>query len=124
MPQHEIAFRATEEGEIIFIYHPNDDLPKEVIALLGTILEDRRAGYVWPLSPTLRTAFRLLRKVFGGKGWVADWTRTWNCRWGVWDAETMSQLPYSYPTHLDAVTAEIQWSLIHGYPKQIIGGAS
>ena len=124
MPQHDLAFRATGEGEIVFIFHPNDDLSKEVIGILGTILGDKRAGYVWPLSPPLRTAFRLLRKVFGGRGRSAAWTRTWSCQWGVWDAETMDRLPGSYPTHLDAVRAEVQWSLTHGFPKHIIGGAS
>ena len=124
MPQHDLAFKVEDHGSIRFIYHPNNDLHKEIVAFLGTILEDRRAGYVWPLSPPLRATFRLLRKVFGGRGRIAAWTRTWSCRWGVWDAETMDQLPGSYSTHSAAVEAEVKWSLAHGFPKHIIGGAS
>ena len=124
MPQPNLAFTVDDDGKVTFVYHPNDTQTKRIMALLGSICQDQRAGYVWPLNFALRTAFRLLRKMFGNRGKVADWTRTWHCRWGVWDAETMSQLPYSYPTHLDAVTAEIEWSLQHGFPKHIIGGAS
>jgi len=121
---HDVAFTVGEDGEIAFVYHPNDTHSKRIMALLGSICRDQRAGYVWPLSPSLRTAFRLLRKVFGGRGRIAAWTRTWVCAWGVWDAETMDRLPGIYSTHNTALEAEVVWSLAHGFPKHIIGGVS
>lgn len=39
--------------------------------------EVRRASNVLPLDPMKRIAFVALRKIFGEKGRVSDWTRTW-----------------------------------------------
>lgn len=37
----------------------------------------RRASHVLPFDPVKMTAFWLLRKTFGDKGRVSDWTRRW-----------------------------------------------
>ncbi len=118
---HDLAFTVDETGEVTFVYHPNDERAVALIKLIG-VTDDRRAGYVWPQGTGARTLFRALRRVFGNRGLVSDWTRSWRwCSWVVVDAETMEQLPGSYPTHDDAVDAEVRWSLAHGYPKQVIG---
>ena len=108
---HDLAFTGSVDGSVQFVYHPNDQIAREVINSLGTVLSDKRAGYVWPLSGTLRVAFRLLRKAFGSQGPVADWTRSWRCRWIVVNADTMTPLPGVYDTHTAGVEAEVRWSL-------------
>lgn len=41
----------------------------------------RRFSEIVPVNPALRVLFRVLRWVFGEEGRVAEWTRTWRCRW-------------------------------------------
>lgn len=43
----------------------------------------RRLSHIEPACWPLRMAFRLLRRLFGDRGRVADWTRRWPCRWRV-----------------------------------------
>ena len=113
---HDLAFKRGKDGAVQFIYHPNDQIVREVINSLGTVRGDKRAGYVWPLSGTLCVAFRLLRKAFGSRGPVADWTRSWRCRWIVVNADTMTSLPGIYDSHNAAVETEIRWSLSNQDP--------
>jgi len=108
---HNLAFTIDQDGNIVLVYHPNDDQTRAVISELATVVEDRRAGHVWPTSPVLRLAFRAIRAVFGSRGRMADWTRRWRCRWVVVDAETMTLLPGVYASHDEAVNAEVEWSL-------------
>jgi hypothetical protein len=41
----------------------------------------QRFSEIVPLNLWLLVAFRILRLLFGEKGVVSDWTRTWPCRW-------------------------------------------
>jgi hypothetical protein len=41
----------------------------------------QRFSEIVPANQLKRVAFRLLRRVFGEEGRVADWTRSWLCRW-------------------------------------------
>jgi len=117
---HDLVFNVDDDGVVAFVYHPNDDQAVALMRLLDT--DDRRAGYVWPQGKGVRLLFKALRRVFGGRGPVSDWTRSWRwCSWVVVDAETMEQLPGVYPTHDAAVRAEVQWALAHGYPRHEIG---
>lgn len=116
---HDLAF-TVEDGKIRFIYHPNDLVSRQAIETMSRVLEDKRAGYVWPRGAAKRLAFRLIRAVFGSRGEISDWTRRWGGSWVVIDAETMEQLPGIYPSHDDGVEAEVVWSLHHGYPRRII----
>ena len=113
---HDLAFKRGRDGAVQFVYHPNDQIAREVINSLGTVRGDKRAGYVWPLSGTLRVAFRLLRKAFGSQSVVADWTRSWRCRWIVVNADTMTPLLGVYDTHTATVEAEVRWSLSNQDP--------
>ena len=113
---HDLAFTRRGDGAVQFVYHPNDQIAKEVIDSLGAVRGDKRAGYVWPLSGTLCVAFRLLRKAFGSQSAVADWTRSWRCRWIVVNADTMTPLPGVYDTHTATVDAEVRWSLSNQDP--------
>ena len=45
--------------------------------------EVRRAAYVEPYGKLLRAIFRGLRRAFGDRGRVANFTRGWRCRWRV-----------------------------------------
>jgi len=118
---HNMVFRFDDDGNIEAIYHPNDTAARQALGELGRVVSDQRAGYVWPKSKVLRSLFKGLRKLFGRKGRVADWTRGWRCAWIVVDAETMEQLPGVYDSHDKAVEAEVSWSLDHGYPKRVLG---
>jgi hypothetical protein len=118
---HDPVFKRDEDGTITFVYHPNDDQFSQVLRQAGTLVDTGRAGHVWPRSRVLRLGFKVLRKVFGRRGVVADWTRRWGCRWVVVDHDTGEQLPGVYGSHDDAVDAEVQWSLDHGYPRKEIG---
>lgn len=43
----------------------------------------KRASHVEPANFWGRWAFRLFRRLFGDKGRVATWTRTWDVQWEV-----------------------------------------
>ena len=57
----------------------NDDFPLEAVG----IVEKRRASYVWPVHPIKRLAFVGLRLLFGERGCVAAWCRSWYGPWQV-----------------------------------------
>ena len=46
---HDLAFKRGGDGAVQFVYPPNDQIAKEVIDSLGTVLSDKRAGYVLSL---------------------------------------------------------------------------
>lgn len=68
----------------------------------------RRASHVEPVSFVLRGVFHLLRKTFGEKGRMAEFTRLWPCLWRVNLAPTGGPiLPDTYRDRQQAITAEI-----------------
>ena len=111
--QYDIAFDVDANGDGILnlVYHPQDERAQAVIRLLGQVLTDERAGYVWPKHPVKRAAFRLLRRVFGDAGRVAAWTRRWRGPWVVVAAKTGRQIGTIYFSHALAVESEVRWSL-------------
>lgn len=57
--------------------------PPSAIASLGTV-QRKRISHIRPVKQPKRAAFMLLRWLFGDRGKVAAWTRTWTgCRWEV-----------------------------------------
>ena len=40
-----------------------------------------RFSEITPVNPIKRATFKLLRRMFGEQGKVADWTRRWLCLW-------------------------------------------
>jgi len=106
---HSTQIVIQEDGSVLAVFHPNQESEVSPLETFGTIKEERRGGHVWPMNPVKRMSFKLLRKVFGGAGHVADWTRTWRGPWSVWDAVTLEQVAVEQATHEDAVAAEIEW---------------
>ena len=43
----------------------------------------RRVSHILPKNPLKRIFFKVLRKLFGEEGKVADWTRKWKGKWIV-----------------------------------------
>jgi hypothetical protein len=102
-----------KDGSVTLAFHP-DKQATDAAALtegLGTVTEEARGGHVYPVNRARRWAFKSLRRIFGGKGLVADWTRAWRGPWYVERADTGERLPGTYKTHGAAVTAEVSWIL-------------
>jgi hypothetical protein len=108
---HDMTFRIEADGSLTAVYHPNDDAAIAAIQGLGTVISDQRVGHVWPVGQLKRLAFRALRRVFGGRGYVAEWTRNWGGRWVVVLIESGEKLPGTFASHDAAVEAEVAWSL-------------
>ena len=70
----------------------------------------KRASHVEPLKLWQAYAFRLLRKVFGDEGRVANWTRDWKCMWIVDCRPTGGPLhPLIFVNRARAIEFEIEW---------------
>ena len=68
----------------------------------------KRASHVEPLKLWQAYAFRLLRKVFGDEGRVANWTRDWKCTWAV-DMRPVGQgVFFPFTSRAAAIEFEIQ----------------
>ena len=70
----------------------------------------RRASHVVPINKTLCAIFYFLRKYFGEKGWMAEFTRMWKCKWLV-DLRPVGG-PVMFGPFIDrqhAIDAEIEW---------------
>ena len=66
-----------------------------------------RASHVVPVNAILRLAFRVLRRTFGERGRVADWTRSWRCRWFAFMVNGPRLGPFDLRS--DALDAERSW---------------
>lgn len=82
----------------------NDDFPFEVLGVVDT----RRASHVWPCHPRKRFAFRLLRALFGERGRVASWCRSWRGPWEVRFANNPHRVVFSHPSRRVCIAWEIQ----------------
>lgn len=43
----------------------------------------KRVSHIWPASRLLRVCFRLMRLLVSDRSRMANWTRSWSCRWIV-----------------------------------------
>ena len=85
------------------------DLPDRAAEISAKpVGQERRGGYVLPASPSKRAAFRLLRRVFGDRGRVAAWTRTWSGPWLVQMSPTGDVLG-PFANRDAAVRAEVRY---------------
>lgn len=57
----------------------NDAVPMHELGKVTTT----RLSHIVPLWEPARSLFKLLRLIFGDRGKVAAWTRTWRCWWKV-----------------------------------------
>ena len=81
----------------------NDDFPLEAVG----VVDKRRASHVLPVQPIKRLAFIGLRLVFGERGRIAEWCRSW---YGAW------QVRFADNPHVVVFTAQsrrvcIQWEI-------------
>lgn len=67
-----------ENGDVIFLATDSND----IFLNHGTVVT-KRASHVEPGARYERWLFHLLRAVFGDKGRVSNWTRTWKTLWRV-----------------------------------------
>ena len=108
--EHPLTVVLSPAGRVTVVAHRYFHAP--VLALLarrlGEIVEVRRGGYVLPASPSKRAAFRLLRRVFGDRGRVAAWTRTWSGPWLVQMSPTGDVLG-PFANRDAAVRAEVRY---------------
>ncbi len=68
-----------------------------------------RQGRILPANPILRFVFNKLRKWFGDKGRVAEWTRHWRCWWDVHIIDGPVLGPFLH--RHEAGAAELGWIL-------------
>jgi len=102
------------DASVEFLNSPGAPLPP--VGFLGGAEEIRRLSDVEPDWLPLRLLFRLVRRLFGDKGWAAEWTRNWRCRWRVdlgrvggplLRFDPMTWLPF--PDRAAAIAAEVAW---------------
>jgi len=86
------------------------DLLRSALSLQG---ERRRASHVLPVAFPLRSAFRLLRSVFGEVGRAATWTRSWRCQWYVDLSPVGGPLLQGFANRADAIQAEVAYLSEH-----------
>ncbi len=73
--KHKHTISLLPDGTLEFL---GDTLPIDIPI---TVLKTRRVSHILPMNKPKRAAFRILRKVFGERGKVAAWTRTWSGPW-------------------------------------------
>ena len=79
----------------------------------------RRASHIEPVSQFKRLAFRLLRRLFGETGRVADWSRNWPGPWRADMAPSSGPSIGPFRNRQKAIDAEVAWlndnmAQIHG----------
>jgi len=113
MEEHPIIITLRSDGTTAVVFHPTHqaDVAEELTDALGSVSEDERGGYVYPVRPLKRWAFKALRKTFGSSGSVAEWTRHWRGHWIVIRADNGVRLPGVFPSHQAAVEAEVAYIL-------------
>lgn len=80
------------------------------------IYTKRRASHVEPVSPGLRLAFKIFRKLFTDTGWVAGWTRAWKVQWQIDLSPSGGPIMRSFADRSEAIAAEIKWLEKNNFP--------
>jgi len=78
----------------------------EFVRSIGSVTM-KRASHVWPCHPVKRTAFRVLRSLFGERGRVAEWCRQWRGPWEVRFATNIHRVVFSHPSRRVCIEWEI-----------------
>lgn len=81
----------------------SDELPIDSLGS-GTMC---RASHVLPCHPVKRAAFLALRALFGERGRVASWCRTWQGPWQVRWAFAPSQVVFVHQSRRVCIAWEI-----------------
>jgi hypothetical protein len=70
----------------------------------------RRASHVEPKNVLIRLTFHILRGIFGEKGWMAEFTRRWPCKWRINLSPINGPiLPGLYKDRQEAIREEIKY---------------
>ena len=67
----------------------------------------RRVSHIWPCHPVKRIAFRVLRSLFGERGAVPTWCRSWRGPWEVRFARNIHRVVFSHPSRRVCLAWEI-----------------
>lgn len=93
----------TTTGEVRAVHNEAFDLSS-----IGAVSK-RRASHVEPCNVALRLAFRLLRRTFGERGAISDWTRRWPCLWRVDLAPSCGPVLGPFKDRGVAIACEVNW---------------
>jgi len=118
-PENIVTVTIDEDGDMVYLATDAADIFMEC----GQTIT-RRASHVLPTTFWHRQWFRLLRRVFGEKGRVAAWTRTWRTLWFVdtspvdgpvlrwkhtnnWRAKVWPEVVAKWDVRQEAIDAEV-----------------
>ena len=75
-------------------------------------ISTNRVSHIYPVNFFLRVFFIFLRKVFGEKGKIAQWTRRWNCKWTIYIPRAGYYGIFTDRNNAIKIEKEIIWDLI------------
>lgn len=98
-----VTFSIDDKGTTRFLVNDTTS------SFLDETSDVRRASHIEPCNPLLRFAFYALRTLFGERGKVSDWTRSWSCPSQVNLAPVGGPTLGIYTNRQEAIDAEIEW---------------
>ena len=101
----------TTTGEIKAITHTDAEV--DLCHHIGQATT-RRASHIEPATPALRWLFHTIRRNVSDSSHLAQWTRTWTCRWRV--AIINGPTFGSYTSRAEAIEAEVAWLYANNLP--------
>jgi hypothetical protein len=101
-PKLELTLHIDTSGVIRSV----DTLNEEFLDALG-LPSRKRASHVWPVHPAKRVAFRILRALFGERGHIAAWCRSWRGPWEVRFANNPGKVVFTHPSRRVCIGWEI-----------------
>jgi len=90
-----------------------DEMPEIITKsdLKVETIETKRVSHIYPKKFFQRIVFKVLRKIFGDNGKVAEWTRNWKCEWIVYIPSVGYFGPYKDRKKAIKVEKELIWRL-------------
>jgi hypothetical protein len=107
----------SQDGTISYL-----DLPMLSSLESAGLAVKRRASQVHPVGRVKRSAFYLLRGLFGERGRVSDWTRNWSGKWEVDLAISGGPKLGPFAVRAEAIRAEEQWLEDNKFNEAANGG--
>lgn len=100
-----IVVTIEEDGSIVCL---KNNVTASLLEMGSSIT--KRASHVEPDNGLLRIIFHILRKLFGERGKMADFTRQWSCLWRVNLIPVKGPILASrWKNRQKAIDAEIEW---------------
>jgi hypothetical protein len=83
---------------------------ESTVGMVDSFTQVQRASHVEPTSLGFRVLFRSLRALFGEYGRMAEFTRSWPCRWRVNLTPVGGPIvPVEWASRQSAIEFEIEW---------------